>query len=167
MPQRCPSIRNFLCSTVCSACLCLTLWYIHLCLTELVQSRSEGLLLGLFRRATFFFFFARTAQQAGGKGKGPVVLMLFQSLPQQKAEARDGLERFAMTPSEHLYLNVSEIISILLMRKTNLPSPPLPNKLFCIGFYHLQQMKMYPINIYIMVKLLSPGIKKVIHYLAI
>lgn len=62
-----------------------------------------------------------------------------------------------MTPFEYLYLNVAEIISTVLMRKNKLPSPYF-YKLFYIGFCYLNQIKTYPIDIYIMVKLYSLGI---------
>lgn len=86
-----------------------------------------------------------------------MVSMLLLNLPQKKVESRDGPERFVMTPFEHLYLNVAEIISTVLMRKNKLLSPYF-YKLFYIGFCYLNQIKTYPIDIYIMVKLYSLGI---------
>ena len=51
-----------------------------------------------------------------------MVSMLIVSLPQQKAEPRDGPERFVVTPFEHLYPNMSEIVTVLLTGKNK--SPP-------------------------------------------
>lgn len=48
-----------------------------------------------------------------------MISMLLVSLPQQKAEPRDAPERCLVTPFEHLYANLAEIITILLQEKIN------------------------------------------------
>lgn len=65
-----------------------------------------------------------------------MVFMLPVSLPQQKAEPRDGPERFVVTPFEHLYPNMSEIVTVLLTRKNKSSQP------FCIECCHLEDLEV-------------------------